>query len=163
MSPRQSPSNAAASPKSGAPSFELPEMPTSSNWLLGLFALAIVGLVGFWAWLRFGDKLPINHPLRKKTANVLTLQPIGEVSTREDVVRAFHILSSRLVSAVQPWWTHRAVADWLWKSSPSVSEPMRDMAEIYEHARYLPADSNLTMDEVERAKRAIHQCEHATS
>ena len=71
------------------------------------------------------------------------IRPPEEIRSREDVISAFHALALNSRQHVESWWTHRAAAQKLAAASPLKENAVQTLAEIYEHARYLPDDVEL--------------------
>jgi hypothetical protein len=73
-------------------------------------------------------------------------------------VRAFHRFVLRRAQPVANWWTHRYAASRLTETSPQLRSVISDLANVYEHARYLPPEVALTSDEIDRVQAALKQC-----
>jgi hypothetical protein len=121
----------------------------SSGLLAGL--LIVCGLV-FWM-------------LRKKRINAQSqsgysrLSPVpANLQNRQDIVQAFHDLAARCPDVLADWWTHDRAAQALASARPDVDEEVRQLARLYEQARYLPADSSLTDEQLAAAKAAWLRC-----
>jgi hypothetical protein len=82
-----------------------------------------------------------------------------KIQSRADVIRAFHQLAYRIAFPVEEWWTHRNIARQALRTTPSVRSPMGVAVEIYEQARYLPSEVELSRDQIECVRRALKECE----
>ncbi|MFN9721555.1 MAG: hypothetical protein ACK58L_22895 [Planctomycetota bacterium] len=81
----------------------------------------------------------------------------SELSTRADIVRAFHEMAVRTARSAQLWWTHRKVQHVLKTVAPEKQEAVSTLVETYEQARYLPQDVELTADQIQSARSALEQ------
>ena len=86
-----------------------------------------------------------------------------EIRTRQDVVKAFHQLTGRRLnpslSPVEAWWTHRDAARQISLMSPPLQNAVHVLADVYEQARYLPGDYQLSDDQLSDVRDALSQCE----
>ena len=86
-----------------------------------------------------------------------------EIRTRQDVVTAFHQLTGRQlnpsISPVEAWWTHRDAARQISLMSPPLQNAVHVLADVYEQARYLPADYQLSEDQLSDVRDALSHCE----
>ena len=121
----------------------------SSGLLAGL--LIVCGLV-FWM-------------LRKKRIDAQSQSGYSRLSpapanlqNRQDIVQAFHDLAARCPDVLADWWTHDRAAQALASARPDVDEEVRQLARLYEQARYSPADSSLTDEQLAAAKAAWLRC-----
>ena len=88
-----------------------------------------------------------------------TLSPApANLQNRQDIVQAFHDLAARCPAVMADWWTHDRAAQALATSRPDVDEEVRQLAQLYEQARYLPAESSLTDEQLAAAKAAWLRC-----
>jgi hypothetical protein len=81
-----------------------------------------------------------------------------EIRTRSDVVEAFHRLIETKFRSFEHWWTSRRALQQVDKSLPSLNSPMREANEIYEMARYLPLDQELSDSDLQRMRQAMEKC-----
>jgi hypothetical protein len=79
------------------------------------------------------------------------------ISSGEDVIKAFHYLALASAAAPQHWWPHPKTAEVLAKVSPDASPAVQQLAEIYEIARYSPEGTRMTPEQLARASNAVHQ------
>jgi len=84
--------------------------------------------------------------------------PPAKLTTREEIVRAFHVIVSRSPGVAADWWPHSKAGRALAESSPETREAVQTLVEVYEQARYLPEDAMLSEDEYRRAKEAYERC-----
>jgi hypothetical protein len=152
------PSRDANSTEPSSP-FELPtlEMPKFSVWwIVAVLSFVALGLA-LWFWSKdpviaakvFGVKPP-----RPENSSVA----FRTIRNRSDVIDAFHLLIETKFRSFESWWTSRRALQQVNKTLPSLSPPMREATEIYEMARYLPADQELSEPELERMRRAMDTC-----
>lgn len=88
-----------------------------------------------------------------------TLGPAPKnLKNRQDIVQAFHDLAARCPAVMADWWTHNRAAQALATSSPDVDKELRQLAQLYEQARYLPEESALTDEQLAAAKAAWLRC-----
>ncbi|MCE3018749.1 MAG: DUF4129 domain-containing protein [Pirellula sp.] len=159
--PRPSVAPPARNANSKEPSspFELPklEMPKfSAWWIVAVLSFIALGLV-----LWFLRKDPI---VAAKVFGIKSPQPenatvaLRTIRNRADVIDAFHQLIETKFRSFESWWTSRRALQHVNKALPSMSPPMREATEIYEMARYLPADQELSEPDLERMRRAMNSC-----
>lgn len=124
----------------------------SVMWLVMLLALLAVG------W--YAASRVANSMFGVSQAEMLAANQIhpAEISTRRDIVRAFHQFALRPMMPVADWWTHRQVAQQVATSTPRLEPVIQQLAEIYEQARYLPEETVFTPDQIGTARRALEQC-----
>lgn len=80
------------------------------------------------------------------------------LKNRQDIVQAFHDLAARCPAVMADWWTHDRAAQALATSRPDVDDEVRQLARLYEQARYLPAESALSDEQLAAAKAAWLRC-----
>lgn len=83
---------------------------------------------------------------------------IQDIQSREDVVKAFHALVHHTPSSIDLWWPHRKAAQYLRLSHPQLEEPLSQLAEAYEHCRYLPPDQDMPAERLQEIRAAYLQC-----
>ncbi len=121
----------------------------SPGLLVGLFI--ILGLA-FWLLQR---KRADAHLQSSQSA----LTPAPEnLQNRQDIVQAFHDLAARCPAVMADWWTHDRAARALAISRPDVDDEVRQLAQLYEQARYQSEDSALTDEQLAAAKAAWLRC-----
>ena len=87
----------------------------------------------------------------------------ADIRSRSDVVRAFHQYALRPATPAPTWWTHREVERQVAQTTPTLRPAIRTLTDLYEQARYLPDDADLTPDQIGTARRALEQCAAACS
>ncbi len=80
------------------------------------------------------------------------------LQSRQDIVQAFHDLTDRCPAVMADWWTHDRAAQALATSRPDVNDEVRQLAQLYEQARYQPEESALTDEQLAAAKAAWLRC-----
>ena len=141
--------------QSSAPreAFSLPN-PFNARTLEYLVVLGALGSIAFF-FLRFQSR---SEQQRKDILESQMAPKINEIRTRDDVVRAFHALAKQRLKPVQDWWTCGYVINRFELTLPEYTHPIRTLAGLYQQARYLPSEHNLTSDQIEDAKFALKQC-----
>lgn len=81
-----------------------------------------------------------------------------DITSRADVVRAFHEFALRSAQSVQSWWTHRTVQQAILEKAPEYRAAVETLANTYEQARYLPVEQELSAEQLESARSALQQC-----
>jgi hypothetical protein len=117
-----------------------------------LIALVLVGGFAFWLLQkkRGGAKLQSLHSARSSAP--------ANLQNRQDIVQAFHDLADRCPAVMADWWTHDRAAQALATSRPDVDDEVRQLAQLYEQARYQPEESALTDKQLATAKAAWLRC-----
>jgi hypothetical protein len=139
--------------------FELPKLALpkfSIGWLVALLSILVCG-IALWMLSKdpvvaakvFGIKSPTLG-----SANIVT----KDIRTRSDVVEAFHQLVETKFRSFESWWTSRRALQQVDKNLPSLTPPMREATEIYELARYLPSDQELSDSDLQRMRQAMEKC-----
>lgn len=121
---------------------------------LAPFLLIAVLVAAAWFALKHFES---NQLETVPVANVPTALPT-KVNTRQDVIDAFHYIASRTPSVRGNWWTHSRVAKALRKLWPGRTDAIGDLKRVYETARYLPPDAQLTAEQIQAARSAIERC-----
>lgn len=125
----------------------------SMMWLVMLLAVLSVS---WYAATRLANSMFVSSQAEMLAAS--QIHP-AQISTRRDIVRAFHQFALRPMMPVADWWTHRQVAQQVATSTPSLEPVIQQLAEIYEQARYLPEETVFTADQIGTARRAFEQCQ----
>lgn len=125
---------------------------------LVVFASAVLIALVTIALLR--ARLNVGQATQEQSAEVRwARQVLAEgVRTRADVVRAFHRLVLRTAQPVSAWWTHRRAAARLAEATPQISTALSELSTIYEHARYMPPEIELTEEQLGRVRCALETC-----
>jgi len=119
-----------------------------------LLGLVIVGiLLGFWLK---------NARFRSLDSERFGLSGLGpwpldprQISTREDVVKAFEYLSVLICGPSARTWTHTTIADALSELAVTQAETARLLARLYELARYAPPNEPLPRDALAEARQLV--------
>ena len=134
------------------------EFSMPSGWLLLFLAATIVGLVALWMYRR--------QSVQATQLAVHSVSQHGDyikqpelILNRTDVVRAFHQLAYRIAHPLETWSTHRRIVNQVSRTSPEIHSPVRVISEVYEQARYLPSDMELSEDQLASVRKAIQACE----
>ncbi len=118
-----------------------------------LMLLAALGLV--WYFLpRVLTSVKESH-LSRRSSSVGEVTPSADIRTREDVVRAFHQYALQSAMSVPSWWTHREVERRVADTTPALQPSIQVLADLYELARYLPGEAELTPDQIGIARREL--------
>lgn len=144
---------AASSPTSTSDRFSLPN-PFNAGVLEVLLLLGVASAIVFLA-LRYKVR---KEQIRLEVQEAKLAPKIDEIRTRDDIVRAFHAMTKKRFQSAQTWWTNRYVAEKFEHALPEYTTPIRTLSNIYEQARYLPLDHQLSSDQIEDAKLALKQC-----
>jgi hypothetical protein len=79
----------------------------------------------------------------------------ARIATRAELVRAFNYLAFLLLGRQAEHFNHRAVAEQIGDSAAE-RQPVADaLARLYEHARYAPADEDLSPADLQQARRDL--------
>lgn len=120
-------------------------------------ALVMVAAVALAVWV--GRKRPAwfgaEQPIDPRWAKEVLAEGIR---TRADVIRAFHRLVAQTTEPVASWWTHRYVARRLAEATPQLATAMADLSSVYEQARYMPPEAELSSEQISRVCRALREC-----
>ena len=118
-----------------------------------VLALAIMGAV---IAFRFSSSRPIVAvPMTAQERTELA----GSIRTRADLVRAYHRFALSPIRRTQPWWTHRRFETDVSTETPVHTDQISLLTDIYEEARYLPDNAELTDSQIQQARRAIQLCD----
>lgn len=112
--------------------------------------LLVAAVVGLMLWKLLGGR---RWSRRAGAADAWRLGPWPvrpeAVTTREELVRGFEYLSLLRLGVVARAWNHRAIADHLG------GDAAQSLAEVYEKARYAPADEPLSAESIAAARRDL--------
>lgn len=117
-----------------------------------VLALLVICGLAYWMYQRRHTENIASDTNATRTVAPTTL------TSRQDIIQAFHDLVNRGPAAVADWWTHDRAAQALATSRPSVNQDVQQLARLYEQARYLPDDSTLTDEQYAAAKAAWLRC-----
>ncbi len=118
-----------------------------------LMLLAALGLV--WYFLPRVVTAIKESPLVRRSNSVGEVVSSTDIHTREDVVRAFHHYALQSAMSVPTWWTHREVERQVADATPELKPSIQVLADLYELARYLPGEAELTPDQIGIARREL--------
>jgi hypothetical protein len=138
-----SPSNALAG-TTGAAEFDF----RAVGFMAALIAILLIGAIGLKFW---GQRIV------QSQASSDTGPPIlpSQLTTKADVIRAFHQVVLNSTRPIQVWWTHRAAQKVLEASGPEQRAAVETLTETYEKARYLPQEAELTPEQIQSARAAL--------
>jgi hypothetical protein len=116
--------------------------------------LLILGIAGVVFWMmRHSEQArqlaavgSTNHPA----------MPVN-VTSREEIVQAFHAITSRTPQVASDSWTHRKAAAAMIEAKPANEFDVETLADVYEEARYQPEDAHFTDDQIVKARRAVER------
>ncbi len=142
------PGSSSADAPSASPNSE------SSQSAFGVRMLVALGtcLSLLVAWYRY-------MPAKGSRTDTLKLRDVAALSltTRADLVRAFHWMAGEFAAAPESWWTHRRAVSELSRVKPDAKRDLEILSELYEIARYSPAERQLTSEQYQQARRALEQ------
>lgn len=81
-----------------------------------------------------------------------------DIRSREDVVRAFHWLTEATTPQFAEWWHHRRALETMVEYSPDREDAIRELAELYEVARYDPNNESFGDARLQQARDALAGC-----
>jgi hypothetical protein len=79
------------------------------------------------------------------------------IHSRADVVSVFHRCVLGRPYSAAPWWTHNFVVQRAQEATPHAADAIRELAGIYEQARYLPKHVELSSAQLQQARAAFEQ------
>jgi hypothetical protein len=121
--------------------------------LPALACLAAVALVGYLLWRRAGRRQDGSGPAWRVGPWPVTP---GAVATRGDLVRAFEHLALLCLGPAARTCNHRELADRLGsEADPRSRLAARELAGLYERARYTPDDEPLADDDLAAARHDL--------
>ena len=131
---------------------QMPSAPDPMS-LLPFLVLAIL-LAGGWFMLRSADSsAAVPAIIVASTAPM----PRG-INSRQDVIDAFHVIAADSPAVKGNWWTHSRAARALRKLMPQRNNDLSNLTRVYETARYLPPNEELTAEQLQTAREAIGRC-----
>lgn len=138
--------------RSSSGSFGLPNVTSRSTGPL-LLLLAALGLV--WYFLPRVVTAVKESQLLRRPNSVGEVTSPADIRTREDVVRAFHQYALQSAMSVPTWWTHREVERQVADTTPDLKPSIQMLADLYELARYLPCQAELTPEQIGIVRREL--------
>lgn len=118
-----------------------------------LLLLAALGLV--WYFLPRVVTAVKESQLLRRSNSAGEVTSSADIRTRQDVVRAFHQYAMQSAMSVPDWWTHREVERQVAETTPALKPSIQVLADVYELARYLPGDAELTPDQIGIVRREL--------
>ncbi|MFN3191290.1 MAG: hypothetical protein ACE361_12260 [Aureliella sp.] len=128
----------------------------SSQWIV-LIGICILLLV---AWLLRTQVVGQAAALKKEVRWAKDKLRTG-MTTRQDVVRAYHSLVLNRTSPASRWWTHRYVERKFAETLPQLQSSLRELTQVYELARYQPPEQELRTDQLATVQSALRELEAA--
>lgn len=122
------------------------------GWIVPLLVIGLIAVLLAW---RTGLLKDVAAVLSNEQPSTTGMQ----IRTKGDVVRAFHSMALKPVRKTKNWWTHQMVTRDIAAQAPAKSDQVGVLAELYEHARYLPDEQDFTPQQIQDARRALQQCE----
>ncbi|MCA9132414.1 MAG: hypothetical protein KDA45_04645 [Planctomycetales bacterium] len=124
------------------------------SWLLFLIAALLLALAILFVRRHLRRASVVGH---QQTAWVRQVLQSG-IRTRADVVRAFHHYLTIAPQPTAEWWTHRYAAQRLVHGTPHLGSALQEFANLYEQARYLPPEVELSSAQIDRVQLVLRQC-----
>jgi hypothetical protein len=130
---------------------------SDSNWATSqstgplLMLLALLGVI--WYFLPRVVTAVKESPLVRRLGLMSDVTRPTSIRTRADVVLAFHQYALQSAVSAPDWWTHREVERQVADTTPALKPSIEVLANLYELARYLPDDAELTPDQISVARR----------
>ena len=139
-------------PDFGSGRVSMPSAPSAGAILPFLLGLVVIAVL--WALMqRSGTPDPAFA-----TTGVIEARMPPTINSRQDVIDAFHAIAKETPAVRGNWWTHSRVGRALSKLWPSHNEAVLQLTEVYETARYLPPNEELTPEQLQAAREAIKRC-----
>jgi hypothetical protein len=136
---------AAATPET---EFTVPSASTGFSVLIMI--MAVVSLVSLaYAAIFWKRSATADH--QRSSQETLPTQ----LTTKREVIDAFHTLSGMTEAREHAWWTHRRAESALAKAAPQARSAVAALTQVYEQARYLPAGEPLNADQLRVAGDAV--------
>ena len=132
------------------------EAPNSTSSLSigyeGLIAIALCLAALFFGFVFVGRR-------QRRETKVLQARALNSlsISSRADLVKAFHLMVANTGIPVESWWTHRRAAKAVSERKPTIELSLEVLSGMYEKARYGPADEQLSEEDYEQARRALEK------
>lgn len=147
-------------PNVGVPSAAFGGPAVSSSFEIIIFIAAVVlgcGLILAFM-LKSGGSVDDEQQQKVWRLGRWPLNP-ATVSTRGELVQAFDYLALLLFGQPAMHWNHRTIADQV-ASNPSgrwtpYQDAMANLAQMYEQARYAPADEPISQDDLHRCRQYL--------
>gem|GEM_PF-3594898 len=133
----------------------LPQLPNDISAESMFPFLLVVGLV--IAVLLLAGR---HRSLRQSSQTHFRHVPVkpGDIRSREDIVRAFHWLTEATTPEFAEWWHHRRALETMVEYTPERKDAIRELAELYEVARYDRNDESFDDTRLQQARDALAGC-----
>lgn len=150
-------------PPRGLPNLGTPSLPSGGD-ASALLWLAVGGVLLLLLVKLFRSYRPglADQLGQRLWARRWTVTP-DAVRTREDLIQAFEHLSLSRFGIESQSWNHREIAAGLADNAADRRSDADLLADLYEQARYAPADEPLSDHDLANARRALHHLAGASS
>lgn len=137
------------------------DSPSATSRSTGPLLLLLAALGFVWYFLPRVVTAVKESKLLRRSNSVGEVTSSADIRTREDVVRAFHQYALQSDMSVPTWWTHREVERQVADTTPDLKPSIQVLADLYELARYLPDEAELTPDQIGSARRELENVSRA--
>ncbi|MFM9961233.1 MAG: hypothetical protein ACKV2Q_08395 [Planctomycetaceae bacterium] len=144
-----------AQPRPGRSSSGSSDAQSATSRSTGPLLMLLVALGLVWYFLPRVVTAVKESQLLRRSNFVGGVNSSTDIRTREDVVRAFHQYALQSAMSVPDWWTHREVERQVADATPALKPSIQVLADLYELARYLPGEAELTPDQIGIARREL--------
>lgn len=144
-----------AGPRQGRSSSESSDSQSATSRSTGPLLLLLVALGLVWYFLPRVVTAVKESQLLRRSDSTGERTSSADIHTREDVVRAFHQYALQSAMSVPDWWTHREVQRQVADTTPDLKPSIQVLADLYELARYLPSEAELTPDQIGMVRREL--------
>lgn len=131
----------------------MPSAPSATAFLPFLIGIALLA-IGWFAMKWLGG----TEELAPAFANAVPANMPKQINGRQDVIDAFHFIAAESPAVQGNWWTHSRVGRALRKLMPAKNDDVGNLTRVYETARYLPPNEELTPQQLQTAREAIERC-----
>ncbi|WP_157369291.1 hypothetical protein [Zavarzinella formosa] len=124
----------------------------------GLSVVAIIiGVIGaaFLAYILYNKWVREQEARQTMIAASQHKLDLTRIRTREELVEAFDTLTVEKLGDESRNWNHRVVTETFADNKPEVAEPVQELGELYQKARYAPPQDDLTQGELSTAERDL--------
>ena len=119
-----------------------------------LIPVAVVGVLIAIVWFLLKGKGSGTGSDVLLTGTATVKMPTG-INSRQDVIDAFHAIAIKSPAVKGNWWTHSRAAKAIRALMPTKADDLTNLTRVYETARYLPPDAELTEEQLQVARSAI--------
>lgn len=116
--------------------------------LMAIVSSLSMAAAGFWL---------LGSRKAQRSQGVWTGLAATNITTRSELVQAFHRMIGTSGTSFEDWWTHRRAAIEISKVNSSATSDLEFLSELYEIARYGPTDYQFTDEQFQQARRALEQ------